>query len=149
MVDVISTVDHKAAVAEYQKAAELRSDMDRMAEGKEKTGVFTGAFAINPVNGKKTPIWIADYVMMGYGTGAIMAVPAHELRVRAIKTTRGPLGRGHTSLETHTRVSAWPPHSCHDGPARARGAAQHTSLASAARPRQECMRAGTRKPQRV
>lgn len=87
LVDVISTVDHKAAVAEYQKAAELRSDMDRMAEGKEKTGVFTGAFAINPVNGKKTPIWIADYVMMGYGTGAIMAVPAHDARDFAFAKT--------------------------------------------------------------
>ncbi|HCD31914.1 MAG TPA: leucine--tRNA ligase, partial [Phycisphaerales bacterium] len=87
LVDVISTVDHKAAVAEYQTAAEGRSDMDRMAEGKEKTGVFTGAYAINPVNGKKTPIWIADYVMMGYGTGAIMAVPAHDARDFAFANT--------------------------------------------------------------
>ncbi len=80
LVDEITTTEHKAAVAEYQNAAQARSDVDRMAETKEKSGVFTGAYAINPVNGKKTPIWIADYVMMGYGTGAIMAVPAHDER---------------------------------------------------------------------
>ncbi len=55
-------------------------ERDRMAETKEKTGVFTGAYAINPVNDEKIPIWIADYVLMGYGTGAIMAVPAHDQR---------------------------------------------------------------------
>lgn len=80
LVDVITTAEHKASVAEYQQSAESRSDMDRLAETKEKTGVFTGGYAINPVNGKPTPIWIADYVMMGYGTGAIMAVPAHDER---------------------------------------------------------------------
>ena len=57
-----------------------KSDRDRMAETKEKTGVFTGAYAINPVNDEQIPIYIADYVLMGYGTGAIMAVPAHDER---------------------------------------------------------------------
>ena len=66
----------------YRQEAASRSDVDRMAVagGKEKTGVFTGAYAINPTNGEQIPIWIADYVLMGYGTGAIMAVPAHDLR---------------------------------------------------------------------
>jgi len=62
------------------KQAGSKSELDRTAETKEKTGVFTGAFAINPVNDERIPIWIADYVMMGYGTGAIMAVPAHDTR---------------------------------------------------------------------
>ncbi|MBI1375386.1 MAG: leucine--tRNA ligase [Phycisphaera sp.] len=70
----------KSAIAAYRAEAEARSDVDRMAETKTKTGVFTGATAINPVNGQAIPIWIADYVLMGYGTGAIMAVPAHDQR---------------------------------------------------------------------
>ena len=57
------------------KAASHLSEIERQSEGKEKTGVFTGSYAVNPVNGAEVPIWIADYVMMGYGTGAIMAVP--------------------------------------------------------------------------
>ena len=64
----------------YQKEVGSKSDLERTELTKEKTGVFTGAFAINPVNGEKIPIWIADYVLMGYGTGAIMAVPAHDER---------------------------------------------------------------------
>ena len=76
----ITTAAQEAAVQDYQKWAEGRSEIDRMAEGKEKTGVFTGAYAINPTNGKQIPIWIADYVLMGYGTGAIMAVPGQDER---------------------------------------------------------------------
>ncbi|WP_165988630.1 leucine--tRNA ligase [Streptomyces sp. YIM 98790] len=68
------------AVAAYRKQAATKSDVERQAEAKEKTGVFTGAFAVNPVNGEKLPVFIADYVLMGYGTGAIMAVPAHDER---------------------------------------------------------------------
>ncbi len=68
------------AVAAYQLATARRSDLERQAEGREKTGVFTGSFAINPVNGDPVPIFLADYVLMGYGTGAIMAVPAHDQR---------------------------------------------------------------------
>ena len=68
------------AVARYREFATAKSDLERQAEGREKTGVFTGAFAINPTNGARIPIFIADYVLMGYGTGAIMAVPAHDHR---------------------------------------------------------------------
>lgn len=70
----------KTEIEEYQGKAKALSDIDRQAEGREKTGVDTGAHAINPATGKKVPIFIADYVMMGYGTGAIMAVPAHDQR---------------------------------------------------------------------
>ncbi|MBN1596710.1 MAG: leucine--tRNA ligase [Bacteroidales bacterium] len=69
-----------AEVALYIKAASLKSDLDRTELAKEKTGVFTGRYAINPVNNEKIPIWVADYVLMGYGTGAIMAVPGHDTR---------------------------------------------------------------------
>ena len=65
---------------DYIKATSLKSDLDRTDLAKEKTGVFTGRYAINPVNNKKIPIWVADYVLTGYGTGAIMAVPAHDTR---------------------------------------------------------------------
>ncbi|MFD7918196.1 leucine--tRNA ligase [Streptomyces sp. NPDC059740] len=68
------------AVAAYRKQAATKSDVERQAEAKDKTGVFTGAFATNPVNGERVPVFIADYVLMGYGTGAIMAVPAHDSR---------------------------------------------------------------------
>lgn len=70
----------KEQVHAYQKQTSLKSDLDRTEGTKEKTGVFTGAYAINPVNGEKVPIWIADYVLMGYGTGAVMGVPAHDQR---------------------------------------------------------------------
>jgi leucyl-tRNA synthetase len=80
LVDVISTPDQKEAIAAYRTAAASKSDLERTELAKEKTGVFTGAFAINPVNGEKIPVWIADYVLTGYGTGAIMAVPAHDER---------------------------------------------------------------------
>ncbi|MEV5938407.1 leucine--tRNA ligase [Streptomyces sp. NPDC051994] len=68
------------AVAKYRAFAASKSDVERQADAKEKTGVFTGAYAINPVSGEKVPVFIADYVLMGYGTGAIMAVPAHDSR---------------------------------------------------------------------
>ncbi|WP_432588309.1 leucine--tRNA ligase [Streptomyces sp. HD1123-B1] len=68
------------AVAAYRKQAAAKSDVERQAEAKDKTGVFTGAFAVNPVSGEPVPVFIADYVLMGYGTGAIMAVPAHDSR---------------------------------------------------------------------
>ncbi len=68
------------AVDAYRKQAAAKSDVERQAEAKEKTGVFTGAYAVNPVSGEQVPVFIADYVLMGYGTGAIMAVPAHDTR---------------------------------------------------------------------
>ena len=79
-VSEITTEENKAAVEAYQKACSSKSDLDRGDLNKDKSGVFTGAYAINPVNNEEIPIWIADYVMMGYGTGAIMAVPAHDER---------------------------------------------------------------------
>jgi len=80
MVNEIVTGDHRKAVSDYIKAASVKSDLDRTDLAKEKTGVFTGRYAINPVNDKMIPIWVADYVLIGYGTGAIMAVPAHDTR---------------------------------------------------------------------
>ncbi|MDR2581388.1 MAG: leucine--tRNA ligase [Fibromonadaceae bacterium] len=76
----LTTPEQKEAVEAYIKAAALKSELDRTELAKEKTGVFTGSYAINPVNGKEIPVWIADYVLMGYGTGAIMSVPAHDAR---------------------------------------------------------------------
>ena len=80
LVDEITIPEKKDEVAAYLKAASLKSELDRTDLAKEKTGVFTGRYAINPVNNTKIPIWVADYVLMGYGTGAIMAVPAHDTR---------------------------------------------------------------------
>jgi leucyl-tRNA synthetase len=80
LVDKLTTPEHKAAVDEYKAQAARQSDIEREAVDKEKTGVFTGAYAVNPVNDERIPIWIADYVLMSYGTGAIMAVPAHDER---------------------------------------------------------------------
>lgn len=80
MVDKLVTAENKEKVAGYIHAASLKSDLDRTELAKEKTGVFTGRYAINPVTGKPVPVWVADYVLMGYGTGAIMAVPAHDNR---------------------------------------------------------------------
>jgi leucyl-tRNA synthetase len=80
LVDKLTTPDRKAAVEAYKLQAARQSDIDREAADKEKTGVFTGGYAVNPVNGEKIPVWIADYVLMTYGTGAIMAVPAHDQR---------------------------------------------------------------------
>jgi len=80
LVEKVTTDDRRAEVQAYVEQAGRKSEIERMTEGKEKTGVFSGAYAINPVNQEKIPIWVADYVMMGYGTGAIMAVPAHDTR---------------------------------------------------------------------
>jgi leucyl-tRNA synthetase len=80
LVQEIVTPEQKEAIDAYIKEAEKKTDLDRTELSKEKTGVFTGAYAINPVNGKEMPIWIADYVLSTYGTGAIMAVPAHDER---------------------------------------------------------------------
>ncbi len=80
LVDQITTADQKAAVEAYKKTCATKSEMERGDLNKGKTGVPTGALAINPVNEEKIPVWIADYVMMGYGTGAIMAVPGHDTR---------------------------------------------------------------------
>ena len=80
LVDVITTTSQKQMVDSYKEACKLKNDMERTDLNKDKTGVFTGAYAINPVNGKEIPIWISDYVLSSYGSGAIMAVPAHDTR---------------------------------------------------------------------
>jgi leucyl-tRNA synthetase len=79
-VDLITTPENKTAVDIYKDNAKHKSDLERQAAEKDKSGVFTGAYAINPVNNDEIPIWISDYVLMGYGTGAIMAVPGHDER---------------------------------------------------------------------
>ena len=88
-INQITTEDCKAAVEEYKAKSASKSDLERTELNKEKTGVFTGAYAINPVNGKEIPIWISDYVVASYGTGAIMAVPAHDERDYAFATKFG------------------------------------------------------------
>ena len=88
-IDIITTPDCKKAVEEYKKQCISKSDLERTELNKEKTGIFTGAYAINPVNGKEIPIWISDYVLASYGTGAIMAVPAHDERDYAFATKFG------------------------------------------------------------
>ncbi|WP_347277953.1 leucine--tRNA ligase [Alkalinema sp. FACHB-956] len=113
LVEKLTVPAQADAIKAYQAEAEAKSDIDRTAEGKEKTGVWTGSYAINPVNGAKVPIWIADYVMMDYGTGAIMAVPAHDQRDfefarkfgLEIKVVVQPEGE---SLDGATMAEAWP-----------------------------------------
>lgn len=80
LVAKITTAEQQGAVEEYLEKVKLKSDLERTDLAKEKTGVFTGAYAVNPINGEKIPVWIADYVLASYGTGAIMAVPAHDER---------------------------------------------------------------------
>lgn len=80
LLETIVTKEQAAAVAEYQEQTKKETDINRSAEGREKTGVFTGAYVFNPINGERVPVWVADYVLMTYGTGAVMAVPAHDER---------------------------------------------------------------------
>ena len=104
LVGKLTTADQKDAVEAYIKEASRKSDLDRTDLAKDKTGVFSGSYAINPVNGKRIPIWIADYVLISYGTGAIMAVPAHDTRdwelrfSRAKSTCRNRHGRKTASM---------------------------------------------------
>ncbi|MBN1523390.1 MAG: leucine--tRNA ligase [Spirochaetales bacterium] len=80
LVEKITTSEQKQAIEDYKTTANSKSDLERTELAKDKTGVFTGAYAINPVNNKKVPVWISDYILMSYGTGAIMAVPGHDER---------------------------------------------------------------------
>jgi leucyl-tRNA synthetase len=104
----------KEAVAAYQLAASRKSDVERQTEGKDKTGVFTGAYATNPVNGEQIPVFVADYVLMGYGTGAIMAVPAQDARDWEYAEKFGlPIVRTVQPTEGHDETTAF----TGDGPA--------------------------------
>ncbi len=89
LVEKITTAERRAEVAKYIGQANKRSELERVADSKAKTGVFTGAHAIHPLSGREIPIWVADYVLMSYGTGAIMAVPAHDARDFAFARTFG------------------------------------------------------------
>ena len=80
LVEKLTTPEQQEVITDYVKAASHLSELERQSESKEKTGVFTGSYAVNPVNGASVPVWVADYVMMGYGTGAIMAVPYGDQR---------------------------------------------------------------------
>ena len=80
LVDVVTTPEQKEAIQDYQKLTSAQSELDRLTSAKEKTGVFTGAYAIHPLTGARLPIWIADYVLASYGTGSVMAVPGHDTR---------------------------------------------------------------------
>ena len=86
LVDSLTKPEYKQQVEDYKEYAAHASEIDRLSTTREKTGVFTGSYAINPINGKKVPIWIADYVLASYGTGAVMAVPAHDERDFAFAT---------------------------------------------------------------
>ncbi len=89
LVDRITTAAHRPAVEAYREAARAKTEIERTSETREKDGVFTGAFAVHPFTGKPVPIWIADYVLVTYGTGAIMAVPAHDIRDHAFALKYG------------------------------------------------------------
>ena len=123
LVDAVTTDAHRAEVEAYKAQAARMDEIQRGAADKEKTGVFTGGYAINPVNGERIPIWIADYVMMGYGTGAIMAVPAHDsrdfafaqkygLEIRRVITgpdgATGPLSEAYDSKDTGEMINSGP-----------------------------------------
>lgn len=86
LVGEITTEDNKAKVDEYKEAAKKQTEIERQSVTRDKTGVFTGSYAINPINGRKVPVWVADYVLATYGTGAVMAVPAHDERDFAFAT---------------------------------------------------------------
>jgi leucyl-tRNA synthetase len=80
LVDLITTTENSSAIENYREATKKQSDIERQSITREKTGVFTGSYAINPINGRKVPVWVGDYVLATYGTGAVMAVPAHDDR---------------------------------------------------------------------
>ena len=86
IVKELTTAENANAVKEYQEMCNRTSEIDRLAENREKTGAFTGSYAINPINGEKVPVWISDYVLATYGTGCVMAVPAHDERDYAFAT---------------------------------------------------------------
>ena len=86
LVDMLTKSEYSSAVESYRHDARKQTDIERQSITRDKTGVFTGSYAINPINGRKVPIWVADYVLNTYGTGAVMAVPAHDDRDFAFAT---------------------------------------------------------------
>lgn len=86
LVDTLTTAENKEAIEAYKEEAAKQSEIERQSISKDKTGVFTGSYAINPINGREVPIWVSDYVLASYGTGAVMAVPAHDERDFAFAT---------------------------------------------------------------
>jgi leucyl-tRNA synthetase len=112
-VEKLTTPQQRSFVETYQTESAAKSEIDRTSEDREKTGVWTGSYAVNPVNQAKIPVWIADYVLMGYGTGAIMAVPAHDQRDfefarkfgLLVKVVVQPEGE---ALDGNTLTEAWP-----------------------------------------
>ena len=109
LVDRLTTNEQREAVAAYRDQVSAKSDLERTDLAKEKTGVFTGAFAINPASNERIPIWIADYVLMGYGTGAIMGVPAHDERDLEFARKFGlPITRSGRAADWGTRIAGGP-----------------------------------------
>jgi leucyl-tRNA synthetase len=118
LVDELTTPEQAPVIAEYRVEASAKKDFERQDESKEKTGVFTGAFATNPINGEQIPVWIADYVLMGYGTGAIMAVPCGDERDFEFATKFGlpipaiqqppPPWFDERNIEPTLNTSTWP-----------------------------------------
>ena len=120
LVDELTQPDRKAEVEAYRFEARRKTEIDRLSTEREKTGVALGAHAINPINGEQIPIWIADYVLLGYGTGAIMAVPAHDerdfafaqqfslpIRGRGRVAADVPGHDGHGVRRPHRRTRCW------------------------------------------
>ena len=151
LVDRITTDPQSRQVESYRETASHKSDLDRTDLAKTKTGVATGAFAINPVNGREIPIWIADYVLMGYGTGAIMAVPGHDdrdfefaqafrlpiLRVvaKSGEQAEEPLTRGRGRIRGRRQLAKRLDHARR--PVHRRGQGRHHRMARGAGPGQE------------
>ncbi|HEX4212772.1 MAG TPA: leucine--tRNA ligase [Candidatus Dormibacteraeota bacterium] len=135
LVEEITARDRREEVRAYVAGARGTSEIERLATGRDRTGVFTGAFAVNPVNGERLPIWVADYVLAGYGTGAIMAVPAHDerdhafarrhhLRIRRVITDEGG---GDIEAEAHTGSGSLTGSGAFDGLDSAEGRARITA----------------------
>ncbi|MDD4902927.1 MAG: class I tRNA ligase family protein [Candidatus Bipolaricaulis sp.] len=119
LVDRLTTREQRDAVAAYRDRAIRATEIDRLSTEREKTGVFTGGYAVNPVNGEKIPIWIADYVLMTYGTGAIMAVPAHDERDFAFAVQYGlPIIPVLARVDEVAKSLVWPGSVCADFPRR-------------------------------
>lgn len=142
LVEKLTTPEQSAAIQNYKTATAAETDIERTAENREKTGVWTGSYAINPVNSEKIPIWIADYVLMGYGTGAIMAVPAHDQRdfefarkfnlpIRAVVQPTDQALEGATMTEAYSSGGIMVNSAALDGVAAGKAAGQSVEVAIA------------------